>query len=107
MSLLNKEQEIAVQATEGRVLVLAGAGSGKTRVIAFRIAHLVGMGKSPESILGLTFTNKAAAEMPDHPPLPTIHDVARAVAPETFGQFDALSMRRDIAAQQKATASHP
>ncbi len=90
LSQLNPEQAAAAGKHDGPVLVLAGAGTGKTRVITYRIACMLADGIAPESILGLTFTNKAAREMRER--------LAQLVEPEcagkvTLGTFHSFCIR--------------
>jgi DNA helicase-2/ATP-dependent DNA helicase PcrA len=97
--LLNPEQLKAAEATEGPVLILAGAGSGKTRVITYRVAHLVENRQvRPEQILAVTFTNKAADQMKSR--VRNLLRAARSGDPliSTFHSFCVRLLRREIEA---------
>jgi len=93
---LNPAQVEAVNVLAGPLLVLAGAGTGKTRVITYRIANLIGHGVEPREILGLTFTNKAAREMRERLAGLLPAEQAREVFLGTFHSFCARTLRRDI-----------
>ena len=92
---LNKEQQQAVQHTEGTLLILAGAGSGKTKVLTVRIAHLLAQGVNPYEILAITFTNKAAKEMKSRVE-GLVGDVANRIWLSTFHSFCAKFLRFEL-----------
>ena len=92
---LNKPQEQAVKNTKGAALVIAGAGSGKTRVLTYRIAHLLEKGVAPSSILALTFTNKAAKEMKERIDRVLGSDISRFLWMGTFHSMFGRILRRE------------
>lgn len=92
---LNKNQYEAVIRTEGPALIIAGAGSGKTRVLTYRIAHLLKQGARPSTILSLTFTNKAAREMKERIATVAGENVARYLWMGTFHSIFARILRTE------------
>jgi superfamily I DNA/RNA helicase len=97
LNSLNPQQRQAVETLKGPLLILAGAGTGKTRVITFRIAHLIAKGVPPANILAVTFTNKAAREMQERVlkliPRPKTPDARASDTRPTICTFHSLCVR--------------
>ncbi|MCE5195576.1 MAG: UvrD-helicase domain-containing protein [Negativicutes bacterium] len=93
--LLNPEQEKAVRQTEGPLLIIAGAGSGKTRVLTYRVAWLLEQGVDPARILAITFTNKATQEMKERI-LAMVGEQGSRIWISTFHAMCVRILRQDI-----------
>ena len=95
LAALNDSQREAVEYCTGPSLVVAGAGSGKTRVLTYKIAYLLNKGLKPWNILALTFTNKAAREMKERIAMITSSSDARRLYMGTFHSIFARILRRE------------
>ena len=95
LSQLNDSQQVAAKHIDGPLLILAGAGSGKTKTITTRLAYLISIGIDPSSILTLTFTNKAATEMRERA-FALIDNIQSPPLLATFHKFGLLFLKFHI-----------
>lgn len=103
---LNKEQQEAVQTTKGPLLILAGAGSGKTKVLTTRIAYMIRNGIRPRNILAVTFTNKAAKEMKERIGKIIGEDTVKYMWVGTFHGICGRILRENIDKYNTSTGKH-